>query len=70
MLELAHSALVSYEVYRVTITLYGRPDLVVRFVGLGVITVIGGFITMLCQVRPSACQPVSLYVNLNPHAIR
>ncbi|KAJ2912093.1 hypothetical protein MD484_g8321, partial [Candolleomyces efflorescens] len=53
-LELAHSALVSYEVYRVTIKLYGRPDLVERFIGLGVITVIGGFITMFCQIFFSA----------------
>ncbi|KAJ3517341.1 hypothetical protein NLJ89_g571 [Agrocybe chaxingu] len=50
VLEVGHTAGVSYEVYRVTITLYGRPQLLVRFQGFAAVTVVGGLITYLTQL--------------------
>ncbi|KAF8167295.1 hypothetical protein B0H34DRAFT_681285 [Crassisporium funariophilum] len=49
ILEVGHTAGVSYEVYNATITLYGRPQLLVRFPGLGAITAVGGMITLCVQ---------------------
>ncbi|KAF8167296.1 hypothetical protein B0H34DRAFT_10093 [Crassisporium funariophilum] len=50
LLELAHTIGVTYEVYRATIVFYGRLETVVRFPGLGVVTLLGGLITMLVQL--------------------
>ncbi|KIM37575.1 hypothetical protein M413DRAFT_448378 [Hebeloma cylindrosporum] len=48
-LELGHTIGVSCEIYRTTITLYGRPDLVLTLPGFGVSIILGGWITMLVQ---------------------
>ncbi|CAA7263555.1 unnamed protein product [Cyclocybe aegerita] len=50
ILEVGHTAGVSYEVYRVTIILYGRPQLLVRLPGFAAVTVVGGLITYLTQL--------------------
>lgn len=49
-LELGHTIAILYEVYRTTIVLWGRSDEVVRFPAIGVVFVLGGFITTLVQV--------------------
>lgn len=41
---------ISYEVYRATIVLYGRPDLLTSFPVLGSMIGVGGAITLLVQV--------------------
>ncbi|KAF8167294.1 hypothetical protein B0H34DRAFT_9929 [Crassisporium funariophilum] len=48
-LELGHTILIAYEVYKTTITFYGRPEATIRFPGFGGVTIIGGLITMLVQ---------------------
>lgn len=48
--ELAHTLGISYEVYRATITLYGEPQLLVKFEAIGAVVVFGGAITLLVQV--------------------
>jgi len=49
ILELGHTLSISYEVYRVTIILYGKPQLLGRFQGIGASTIFGGLITLLVQ---------------------
>ncbi|KAF9554668.1 hypothetical protein CPC08DRAFT_821564 [Agrocybe pediades] len=47
--ELGHSIGITYEVYRATIIAYGRPELLVRFVGIGAVVALGGGVTLLVQ---------------------
>ncbi|KAF9477343.1 hypothetical protein BDN70DRAFT_114943 [Pholiota conissans] len=49
LLEIGHTLGINYEVYRATITLYGQPWLLVRFPGIGAVTVFGGAITLITQ---------------------
>jgi len=49
--EIVHTVGVNYEVYQTTIILYGRPDLLMKFTVIGAVSVFGGFITLLVQVR-------------------
>ncbi|KIM37556.1 hypothetical protein M413DRAFT_76900 [Hebeloma cylindrosporum] len=47
VLEAGHTAGVSYEVYHASITLYGKPNELVKFEALGAVTTIGGLITFI-----------------------
>ncbi|KDR84618.1 hypothetical protein GALMADRAFT_133874 [Galerina marginata CBS 339.88] len=47
--EVGHTVLISFEVYRSTITLYGLPQLLVKLPGLALVTTFGGAITLLVQ---------------------
>ncbi|KAF8970088.1 hypothetical protein BDZ97DRAFT_1791886 [Flammula alnicola] len=49
LLEIAHTLGINYEVYRVTIILYGKPWLLGRFQGIGAVTIFGGGITLIVQ---------------------
>ncbi|KAF4612525.1 hypothetical protein D9613_012758 [Agrocybe pediades] len=50
LLELGHTVGSAYEVYKTGIDFaYGRPDAGARYPAFGVVTVLGGFITMLVQ---------------------
>ncbi|KIM37563.1 hypothetical protein M413DRAFT_448372 [Hebeloma cylindrosporum] len=49
LLEAGHTAGISFDVYRVSITYYGKPQLLGKFVGIGSTTCIGGAISLLVQ---------------------
>ncbi|KAF8965622.1 hypothetical protein BDZ97DRAFT_2074646 [Flammula alnicola] len=49
LLELGHTIAVSYEVYRITILLYGKAQDATKFPGFGGVTILGGLITTLVQ---------------------
>lgn len=51
-LEIGHTLGINYELYRATILLYGQPWELVRFPGIAAVTVVGGAITLITQVRP------------------
>ncbi|KIM37533.1 hypothetical protein M413DRAFT_30747 [Hebeloma cylindrosporum] len=48
-LELGHTISLAYEVYRTTISLYGRPEAATKVPSFGALTILGGLITMLVQ---------------------
>ena len=52
ILEAGHSTGISFDVYRVSITYYGKPQLLGKFVGIGSTTFMGGGIGLLVQVLP------------------
>lgn len=60
ILEVGHTAGVSYEVYHSSITLYGKPNELVTFKALGAVIAISGAITLLVQVRQTSVKPCSL----------
>ena len=49
--EIVHTAGVDYEIYRTTILYDGRPDQLVSFKVMGIVSAFGAFITLLVQVR-------------------
>ncbi|KAJ3506851.1 hypothetical protein NLJ89_g6635 [Agrocybe chaxingu] len=49
ILECIHSVLVFWEVYRLTITYYGRAKEVSQYPGFSAVLMLGGFITMIVQ---------------------
>ncbi|KAF9043366.1 hypothetical protein BJ165DRAFT_1484517 [Panaeolus papilionaceus] len=49
VMELGHTIGVAFEVYRATITFYGRPQLLVTFPALGSVMSLGGAITFAVQ---------------------
>ena len=51
LLEVGHTAGVSYEVYDKTITFYGNPNGLLTYPALGAVIAISGVITLLVQVR-------------------
>ncbi|KJA18780.1 hypothetical protein HYPSUDRAFT_44952 [Hypholoma sublateritium FD-334 SS-4] len=51
-LEIGHTLGINFELYRATIILYGQPWELVRFPGIAAVTVVGGAITLITQVRP------------------
>lgn len=51
LLELGHTVGICVEVYRTTIVFAGRPLEYNNFKGIGVATLLGGFITMIAQVK-------------------
>ncbi|KAF8967560.1 hypothetical protein BDZ97DRAFT_529018 [Flammula alnicola] len=50
LLELGHTIAISYDIYRTTILLYGRPEELLKFPGFGGAMIMGTFITMLVQL--------------------
>ena len=57
ILELLHTIGICFELYRSTITLFGQPQKLFRFPILGGITLVGGFITLVTQVRVKTSLP-------------
>ncbi|KAF8968629.1 hypothetical protein BDZ97DRAFT_1654954 [Flammula alnicola] len=49
LLELGHTIALTYQVYNLTIMLYGKPQGALRFPAFGVVTILGGLITTLVQ---------------------
>ncbi|KAF9043375.1 hypothetical protein BJ165DRAFT_239503 [Panaeolus papilionaceus] len=49
LMELGHTVGVAFEVYRATITLYGRPHLLITFPALSSVMALGGAITFAVQ---------------------
>jgi hypothetical protein len=49
--EVAHTMGINYQVYRTTIMYYGKIETLKRSTALGAVTLFGGFITLLVQVR-------------------
>ena len=50
ILEAGHTSAISFEIYRVSIRYYGKPQLLGKFVGIGATTSMAGAISFLVQV--------------------